>query len=52
MAVKLYDSKAWLQLQHHVKKKSIEQIAKECKVQPLTIRRKMDGFGIRIVKYN
>ena len=51
MAVKLYNSKEWLKMQHYVKKKSLEQIAKECKVEPMTIRRKMDAFGLRIVKH-
>lgn len=47
---KLYKSKQWLLLQHHVKGKSLKEIAKECGVAEMTIRRHMDDFGIKIAK--
>lgn len=50
MAKKLYDSKAWLLRQHHHLDKSIDEIAKMCGVNSMTIRRKFKQFDIKIVK--
>lgn len=50
MAQKLHDSSKWLKYQHYNRGKSIEAIAKMCGVQPLTIRRKFEQFGIKIAK--
>lgn len=49
--MKLYESKAWLRVQHYTKKKRVEQIAKECNVSAMTIRRAMERHGIRIVSW-
>lgn len=45
---KPYKSKDWLRMQHYTKKKSIDQIAKECGVTTMTIRRQFESFGMRI----
>lgn len=50
MASKLYKSKQWLKYQHYNKGKSIDEIAQMCDVQPLTIRRQLEQFGIKIAK--
>lgn len=50
MAAKLYDSKEWLRRQHHINRKPIDLIAKECGVSSMTIRRKLEGFGLRVIK--
>lgn len=50
MANKLYQSKAWLLMQYQTKGRSIEDIAKQCGVHPLTIRRQLNAFDIRIAK--
>lgn len=45
---KPYKSKDWLRMQHYTKKKSVDQIAKECGVTTMTIRRQFESFGMRI----
>lgn len=50
MATKLYNSEDWLKYQHYNRGKSIDAIAKMCGVEPMTIRRKFQQFGIRIAK--
>lgn len=50
MASKVYDSKNWLLLQHYQRGKSVDEIAALAKVAPMTIRRKMQQHGIKIVK--
>lgn len=47
---KPYKSEKWLRLQHYTRGKSIDEIAKECNVAPMTIRREFQRFGIRIAK--
>jgi transposase len=47
---KLYESKIWLRRQHITNGKSVDEIAAMCGVSHMTIRRKMENFGIRIVK--
>lgn len=50
MTAKLYQSRDWLVMQHHLKHKSLEEMAQMCGVKPLTIRRAMEKFDLRIIK--
>jgi predicted DNA-binding protein YlxM (UPF0122 family) len=43
---KLYESKAYLTKRYLVEKKSLEEIAKECKVSHQTIYRYLVKFGL------
>ena len=45
--MKLYMSEKWLKNEFLIKKKSPEEIAKECGVNHMTIRRYIDKFGFR-----
>jgi DNA-binding MurR/RpiR family transcriptional regulator len=44
--MKLYQSKDWLHRRYVVQKKTITEIAKECKVSAMTIQRYLDQFGL------
>lgn len=44
--MKLYKSKDWLYRRYVVQKKSMEEIAKECRVTVMTIYRQLKDFGI------
>lgn len=44
--MKLYKSKDWLYRRYVVQKKSMEEIAKECRVTTMTIYRQLKDFGI------
>lgn len=48
--LRLYNSKDWLKLQHYRRKRTIEEIADMCSVTPMTIRRAMEKFNMRISK--
>ena len=43
--MKLYESKAFLELRYVKQKKTIEEIAKECNVSLMTIQRYLKQFG-------
>lgn len=45
--VKRYESKRWLQRKFYNEKLSVEEIAEECGVSHMTIRRALDKFGIK-----
>ena len=47
---KLYKSEEWLKLQYYRRKRTIEEIADMCSVTPMTIRRAMEKFNMRISK--
>ena len=44
--MKLYKSKDWLKLRYVSQRKTIEQIAAECGVTEMTIRRHLQEFGL------
>jgi DNA-binding MurR/RpiR family transcriptional regulator len=44
--MKLYQSKDWLHRRYVVQKKTITEIAEECKVSAMTIQRYLDQFGL------
>jgi DeoR/GlpR family transcriptional regulator of sugar metabolism len=44
--MKLYQSKDWLHRRYVVKKKTVTEIAEECKVSAMTIQRYLDQFGL------
>lgn len=46
MSVKKYLSRAWLVKRFLVDKKTIDEIAQECGVQPMTIRRQLNKFEL------
>jgi len=46
MSVKKYRSKIWLHKRYVLENKSIEEIAKECKVSLMTIQRALKTFEI------
>lgn len=46
MSVKKYLSKDWLRRRFLIDNKSIDEIAKECNVQPMTIRRQLKTFEL------
>lgn len=48
---KPYESRRWMQLQHHTNKKSLKEIAQLCNVEERTIRRKMEKHGLRIINW-
>ena len=44
--MKLYQSKDWLHRRYVVQKKTVTEIAHECKVSAMTIQRYLDQFGL------
>ena len=44
--MKLYQSKDWLHRRYVVQKKTVTEIAEECKVSAMTIQRHLDQFGL------
>lgn len=44
--VKPYKSKIWLRRKYVIEKKSLAEIAKECNVTELTIRRQLEEFEL------
>lgn len=46
MSVKRYHSEKWLRLQYTINKKSIKDIAIECDVAEMTIRRYLEKFNL------
>lgn len=44
--MKLYKSKDWLYRRYVVQKKTVTEIAEECKVSAMTIQRYLDKFGL------
>ena len=44
--MKLYQSKEWLFRRYVVQKKTVTEIADECKVYAMTIQRALDKFGL------
>jgi DeoR/GlpR family transcriptional regulator of sugar metabolism len=44
--MKLYQSKDWLHRRYVVQKKTVTEIAEECKVSAMTIQRYLDQFGL------
>ena len=44
--MKLYQSKEWLYRRYVVQKKTVTEIAAECKVSAMTIQRALDKFGL------
>ena len=46
MAQKLYNSVAWLRLRFVEQHKTIEEMAKEANVVPMTIRRALESSGL------
>jgi DNA-binding MurR/RpiR family transcriptional regulator len=49
--MKLYLNEAWLKRRLVVQKRTLAEVAKECGVAELTIRRAAEKFGIRLVKW-
>jgi hypothetical protein len=47
VAIKLYQSEAWLRRKYLVERKSPEEIAKMCDATLMTIYRYLDKYGIR-----
>ena len=44
--MKLYQNKDWLFRRYSVQKKTIIEIAEECKVSAMTIQRYLEKFGL------
>ena len=44
--MKLYQSQTWMYRRYVVQKKTVIEIAKECKVSAMTIQRALDKFGL------
>jgi len=44
--MKLYQSQTWLYRRYIVQKKSVTEIAEECKVSAMTIQRYLEKFGL------
>ena len=44
--MKLYESQTWLYRRYVVQKKTVTEIAKECKVSAMTIQRHLEKFGL------
>jgi DeoR/GlpR family transcriptional regulator of sugar metabolism len=44
--MKLYQSRDWLHRRYVVQKKTVTEIAEECKVSAMTIQRYLDQFGL------
>jgi hypothetical protein len=44
--MKLYQSKDWLHRRYIVQKKTVTEIAAECKVSAMTIQRYLEQFGL------
>jgi DeoR/GlpR family transcriptional regulator of sugar metabolism len=44
--MKLYQSKDWLYRRYVVQRKTVTEIATECKVSAMTIQRYLDQFGL------
>lgn len=51
MQTKLYLNEAWLRRRLVTQKKTLAEVAKECNVTELTIRRAADKFRIKFVKW-
>lgn len=49
--MKLYLNKAWLSRRLLTQKKTLKEVADECGVHELTIRRAAEKFKIKIVKW-
>lgn len=48
---KLYLNEAWLKRRLITQKKTLAEVAKECDVTELTIRRAAEKFRIKVVKW-
>jgi len=44
--MKIYQSKDWLYRRYVVQRKTVTQIAEECKVSAMTIQRYLEQFGL------
>lgn len=44
--MKFYESKDWLYRRYIVQKKTVTEIAAECKVSAMTIQRYLEKFGL------
>ena len=44
--MKLYQSQTWIYRRYVVQKKTVTEIAEECKVSAMTIQRALDKFGL------
>ena len=44
--MKLYQSQTWMHRRYVVQKKTVTEIAEECKVSAMTIQRALDKFGL------
>jgi DeoR/GlpR family transcriptional regulator of sugar metabolism len=44
--MKYYQNKEWLHRRYVVQKKTVTEIAEECKVSAMTIQRYLDQFGL------
>jgi DeoR/GlpR family transcriptional regulator of sugar metabolism len=44
--MKLYQSQTWMYRRYVVQKKTVTEIAEECKVSAMTIQRYLDQFGL------
>ena len=44
--MKLYQSKDWLHRRYEVQKKTVTEIAEECKVSAMTIQRYLEQFQL------
>jgi len=44
--MKLYHSQTWMYRRYVVQKKTVTEIAEECKVSAMTIQRALDKFGL------
>lgn len=47
MVQKLYTSVAWLKLRYVTQNKTIEEMAAEARVAPMTIRRALEAAGLK-----
>lgn len=46
--IKRYESKAWLKRRLYTDKKTVDEIAAECGVSHMTIRRAAEKHGLRV----
>ena len=44
--MKLYQNREWLHRRYVVQKKTVTEIAEECKVSAMTIQRYLEQFGL------
>ena len=44
--MKLYQSQTWMYRRYVVQKKTVTEIAEECKASAMTIQRALDKFGL------